>query len=66
MRRTHALNTLPNKELLTPSEVARYYSVSTSTVYHWVDCGKLLAVKIGGKLLRIPREAVKSIEIDIS
>ena len=59
------MNRLPNKELLTPSEVAEYYSVSTSTVYHWVDCGKLLAVKIGGKLLRIPREAVKGLEAEI-
>jgi len=53
---------LPDKELLRPDEVAKYYSVAKSTVYVWIETGKLEAVKVGGKLLRIPREALESLE----
>ena len=53
---------LPNKALLRPDEVAKYYSVAKSTVYVWIETGKLEAVKVGGKLRRIPREALESLE----
>jgi len=53
---------LPDKALLRPDEVAKYYSVAKSTVYVWIETGKLEAVKVGGKLLRIPREALESLE----
>jgi len=53
---------LPNKELFRPDEVAKFYSVARSTVYVWIETGKLEAVKVGGKLLRIPREALENLE----
>jgi len=56
------MSKLPDKELLRPDEVAKYYSVAKSTVYVWIETGKLEAVKVGGKLLRIPREALESLE----
>jgi len=56
------MSKLPDKALLRPDEVAKYYSVAKSTVYVWIETGKLEAVKVGGKLLRIPREALESLE----
>ena len=58
------MNTLPEKELLRPDEVAQYYSVSRSTVYSWISDGRLLAIKVAGKTLRIPRKSLKRIEDD--
>lgn len=56
------MNKLPDKELLRPDEVAKYFSMSVKTVYGWIAEGKLIAVKIGDtKAIRIPRENVKSI-----
>ena len=60
------MNKLPEKELLRPDEVAAYYSVSRSTVYLWIESGKLTAKKIAGKTIRIPREALRDIENIIS
>ena len=40
------MNTLPDKELLRPDEVAAYYSVSEKTVRGWIATGKLMAVKV--------------------
>jgi len=60
------MTNLPNKARLTPSEVAAYYSVSRSAVYEWINSGKLKAVKVAGKTIRIPREALKDIEADVS
>lgn len=51
-------SSLPDKDLLRPDEVAAYFSVSLSTIYYWIDTGKLEAVKTPGKIIRIPREAV--------
>ena len=57
------MTTLPDKALLRPDEVAAYFRVSVSTVYRWIDCGTMKAVKIAGKCVRIPREAVdKTVE----
>lgn len=53
---------LPDKELLRPDEVAAYYSVTIRTVRNWISLGKLDAVRIAGRTLRIPREAVLSLE----
>ena len=55
------MNKLPNKAYLWPIEVARYFSVSRSTVYNWINSGLLRAHKIG-KLWRIPRAEVERIE----
>lgn len=57
---------LPDKELLRPDEVAEYFSLSVKTIYRWIDEGKLDAIKIGEKTLRIPHEAVKVLKKDIS
>jgi excisionase family DNA binding protein len=46
---------LPAKQLLRPDEVARFWSVSTKTIYRWIDMGILDAVKMGGTI-RVPRE----------
>ena len=55
---------LPNRQLLRPDEIARYYSVSKSAVYRWIETGKLEAIKVAGKTIRIPRTAVRGIEKD--
>lgn len=34
-------------KLYTPEEVAEHLKVSRETVYNWLRCGKLQAVKIG-------------------
>lgn len=53
------MSELPDKALLRPDEVAEYFSVSTRTVYRWIECGTLGAVKVGGDCIRIPRESVE-------
>jgi excisionase family DNA binding protein len=53
---------LPDKELLRPEEVAKYYSVKLKTVYRWIDSGKLEGTKIAGRALRINRNALKTLE----
>jgi excisionase family DNA binding protein len=56
------MTTLPNKDLLRPDEVATYYSVSVRTIYTWIELGKLEAVKVAGKILRIKREEAINIQ----
>lgn len=50
---------LRQKELLSPREVANLLSVAKSTVYYWITTGRLEAVKLPGKTLRIRRSAVE-------
>jgi len=57
------IETLPNKELLRPDEVAKYFSVTRRTVYLWCENGYLEAVKIGGTV-RIKRESVIRCQIN--
>lgn len=52
---------LPDKELLRPDEVAKYFSVTRKTVYFWIETGKLEAFKIVN-VLRIPRDAISKIK----
>jgi excisionase family DNA binding protein len=52
------MKTLPDKELLRPDEVAKYFSVALSTIYTWIETGKLEAQKIAGKTIRIKRETI--------
>ena len=52
---------LPKKELLRPDEVASYFRVSRSSVYRWIDEGKLDSMKTPGQSVRIPREAVAKV-----
>ena len=49
------MNTLPDKKLLRPDEVAAFWSVSVKTIYRWIDIGILDAVKKGGTI-RVPKE----------
>jgi len=51
------LNTLPNKALLRPDEVADYFSVDVRTVYLWIEEGIIQnAIRVTKKTIRIPRE----------
>lgn len=51
------MNTLPNKALLRPDEVAAYYSVDVRTVYLWIEEGIIQnAIRVTKKTIRIPRE----------
>ena len=45
---------LPAKSLLRPDEVAKFWRVSTKTIYRWIDMGILPAIKKGGTI-RIPK-----------
>lgn len=60
------MSDLPEKKLIRPDEVARYFRVSIRTVYGWIDSGQIKAVRIaGGKLLRIRREDVEEVQKDL-
>lgn len=48
---------LPNESLFTVPELAAIFKVSVKTLYGWIDQGKLDAVKIGPRVVRITREA---------
>ena len=47
--------------LLTPKQVAERLSVSTRTVYAWVEQGRLPVVKLSERVTRIPELAVDAI-----
>ena len=42
-----------NTNYLTPDEVASRLQVSRQVVYHWINEGRLIAVK-AGRILRVP------------
>lgn len=50
---------LPEKTLLTPGEVAKFFTVTKQTVYNWCEAGELLCAKPNG-VLRIYRSSVIS------
>lgn len=52
---------LPEKELLRPDEVAKYFSIHRATVYRWIETERLTAIKVG-RLTRITRESVLQIQ----
>lgn len=52
---------LSNRPLLRPDEVARFFDVNRSTVYRWIDSGKLVASNPGGRALRIMRNSVEAL-----
>ena len=54
------MDDLPNKKLLRPDEVAAFFQVSRKTIYAWIKCGHLEAVK-PGRAIRIPREAIEKV-----
>jgi excisionase family DNA binding protein len=49
---------LPRHDLLTPDEVASYLRISRQSVYNWIDCGRLDAVKMPNGGLRIQKQNV--------
>jgi excisionase family DNA binding protein len=49
---------LPRKSLLRPDEVAKFLSISKSSIYRWVDEGKLLACSLSRGSVRIFRKSV--------
>lgn len=46
------------KQHVTPAEAAKLLSVAKLTVYNWIKSGKLPAVRLGGKTLRIELDAL--------
>lgn len=47
---------LPNKQYLTPQEVADFYRIKVRTLYSWIAEGKIEAERVGpSKVLRIKR-----------
>jgi excisionase family DNA binding protein len=46
---------LPDKDLLRPDEVAKFWRVSVKTIYRWIDIGVMPGVKKGGTV-RVPKE----------
>jgi len=57
---------LRQKELLSPREVANILSVARSTVYYWIETGKLEAVHLPGKTVRIRRAVLESAQKESS
>ena len=49
------------KELLRPDEVKDFLNVSRSTVYNMIADGRLEAVRIAGRTLRVTREAINQV-----
>jgi len=46
---------LPNKDLFTPTESARFLGVSVSTIYNWISNKYLPAARTGKRLQKIKR-----------
>ncbi len=53
---------LPAKSLLRPAKVAELLDVSLPTVYYWISTGKLEAIKLPGKTLRISRQVIEELQ----
>lgn len=56
------MNELPNRELLRPDEVAKYFRLSISTIHAWINAGKLPAIRLPGKSIRIARVTIEDIK----
>lgn len=54
--------TLPPNPLLRPAKVAEILDVSLPTIYYWISIGKLEAIKLPGKTLRIQRSVVEELQ----
>lgn len=50
---------LPLKSMYRVDEVRKYLQVSRSTIYNMIADGRLEAIRIAGRTLRIPRAAVE-------
>ena len=49
-------------KLLSPSQVAQRYGVTTRTVYRWIDEERLTAYRVGRQLLRVRENDLRAIE----
>lgn len=58
-------NLIPDKLFFKPLDAAILLDVSVKTVYSWIDTGKLDAVRIAGRTVRIPRRALQKIIEDV-
>jgi len=47
-----------DQPLLTPTQVAEKLAVSTRTVYLWIEEGRLPAVRLSERVMRVPSQAV--------
>lgn len=54
--------TLPDKAYFRPGELAKFYDVSKSVIYQWINEGKINAEKICGRSIRIPREEAEKMK----
>ncbi len=53
---------LPNKQYLTPQEVADFYRIKLRTLYSWIAEGKVEAERVGPhRILRIRRDVAEKI-----
>lgn len=52
------MNNIPDKPRFRPDEAADILDVSVKTIYDWISTGQMDAVRIGKKLLKIPREEI--------
>ncbi|MBA4389983.1 MAG: excisionase [Syntrophus sp. (in: bacteria)] len=57
---------IPNRLFFKPLDVAILFNVSVKTVYSWVAEGKLDAVTIAGRTLRIPYAALNKLIRDVN
>ena len=51
--------------LLRPDQVAEIFKVTKKTIYNWVSQGKLGAVVVAGRSLRIKKEAVMACMVEV-
>lgn len=56
------MTSLPQKQYLTPQEVANFYQIKVRTLYCWIADGKVAAERVGPhRILRIRREIAEKI-----
>ncbi|MEQ8188108.1 MAG: helix-turn-helix domain-containing protein [Candidatus Eremiobacterota bacterium] len=48
-------------DLLSPMEVSEILKVSKRTVLRWLENGKLRGIRVGSRLIKIPRNALNDI-----
>ena len=55
------ISSAPTKRYYRVDEVARYFSVSESTIYRLIDMGDLKAIRVMG-CIRVPAEELREFE----
>jgi excisionase family DNA binding protein len=56
---------LKDGALLRPDQVADIFGVKKQTIYNWISSGKLAAVVVAGRSLRIRKEAVVACMVEM-